>query len=69
MIAYLHGLGLRSDVAYGAAGASILLSIVAFNRAKKKANRAEGERWGIFVGLWAPTFMEIGNALKIEEDT
>ncbi len=22
---------------------------------------------GIFVGLWAPTFMELGNALRIDE--
>src|SRR5579859_5485343 len=27
------------------------------------------ERLGIFIGLWAPTFMLIGNALKSEEMT
>jgi hypothetical protein len=28
---------------------------------------ARADRWGIFVGLWAPTFFGLGNALKLEE--
>jgi hypothetical protein len=24
-------------------------------------------RWGIYVGLWAPTFMALGNAIKADE--
>ncbi|MEJ7715601.1 MAG: hypothetical protein WKF40_07820 [Thermoleophilaceae bacterium] len=39
----------------------------ATSRTKEEAPAARAERWGIFVGLWAPTFMEIGNALKAEE--
>ena len=27
------------------------------------AQRALGERFGIFIGLWAPTFMSIGNGI------
>lgn len=29
---------------------------------------AAGERFGIFVGLWAPTFMAIGNGLDNLKD-
>jgi hypothetical protein len=25
------------------------------------------DRWGIYVGLWAPTFMALGNAIKADE--
>ena len=30
---------------------------------------AAGERFGIFVGLWAPTFMAIGNGIDNLPDT
>jgi hypothetical protein len=30
-------------------------------------NPANAERLGIFIGLWAPTFMIIGNGLHVEE--
>jgi hypothetical protein len=30
---------------------------------------AAGERFGIFVGLWAPTFMAIGNGIDNLRDT
>ena len=62
----LHRLHVPSDVAYGMALASILGSIAIWAQRNEK-NPANAERLGIFIGLWAPTFMIIGNALQIEE--
>ena len=69
MVNILRGIGIKSDVAYGAALVSIAASVGAWatSRSKEEAPAAKAERWGIFVGLWAPTFMGIGNALKAEE--
>ncbi len=69
MIKILKSVGIRSDFLYGAALASIVASIGAWgtSRSKEDASAAKAERWGIFVGLWAPTFMGIGNALKVDE--
>jgi hypothetical protein len=53
-------------VAYGMAVASILGSIAIWARRNEK-NPANAERLGIFIGLWAPTFMIIGNGLHQEE--
>jgi hypothetical protein len=62
----LHRLHVPSDVAYGMALASILGSIAVWARRNEK-DPANAERLGIFIGLWAPTFMIIGNGLKVEE--
>ena len=62
----LHRLHVPSDVAYGMALASILGSIAVWARPNEK-NPANAERLGIFIGLWAPTFMIIGNGLHVEE--
>ena len=69
MVKTLHRLGVSSEIAYGAALLSIVASVGAWatSRNKEDAPAAKAERWGIFVGLWAPTFMEIGNALKADE--
>lgn len=69
MIQLLRGIGITSELAYAAGLVSIGLSIAAWatSRAKEDAPAAKAERWGIFVGLWAPTFMALGNALKVDE--
>jgi hypothetical protein len=70
MIKFLRSLGVTSDVAYIAAVLSIGASIAAWT-ASSKMEDAPGEkadRWGIYVGLWAPTFMGLGNAIKIDEE-
>jgi hypothetical protein len=70
MIKLLRNLGITSDVAYLAAIASIGASVAAWG-ASRRMEDAPGEkadRWGIYVGLWAPTFMAIGNAIKIDEN-
>jgi hypothetical protein len=69
MIKFLRGLGITSDVAYLAGMASIGASIAAWTLSSRMEN-APGEkadRWGIYVGLWAPTFMAVGNAIQTAE--
>jgi hypothetical protein len=52
-----------SDSLYVAGFVSIAASIITWARAKSTGNEAHAERFGILVGLWAPTFMALGNAL------
>jgi hypothetical protein len=69
MIPMLQKFGVTSGVAYLAGVASIGASIAAWTLSRNHEN-APGEkadRWGIYVGLWAPTFMALGNAIKLEE--
>jgi hypothetical protein len=69
MIGLIRRLGITSDLAHAAAIASIGASIAAWatSRSKEDAPAAKAERWGIFVGLWAPTFFQLGTALKLED--
>lgn len=68
-IANAHEMGFRSEYAYALGFASIGLSIAAWLLSRlKKDERAQSDRWGIFIGHWAPTFFAIGLALKQEED-
>ena len=67
MISSLRSLGMTSDLAYGLGFASIIGSIATWATARSSDDRAHAERFGIFVGLWPPTFMLIANALKQEE--
>ena len=70
MIKKLHKAGARSEWAYVAGFASIGLSYLSYfaSRAKKGDDKAQADRWGIFVGHWAPTFLALGVALRMEED-
>ena len=72
MIKTLSGMGVRSEHAYIGGFASIGLSIMSYFVARKTAkkdpnNKAQSDRWGLFVGQWAPTFFALGVALKLEE--
>lgn len=63
-----HQLGLRSSHAYVAGFASIGLSLGAWLLSRgRKDDKAQSDRWGIFVGHWAPTFFAIGLALRSKE--
>ena len=66
MVKWLSSYGISSDIAYGSAVTSVLLSILvwAFYRGD---DRAGAERFGIFVGLWAPTLAILGRALDEHE--
>lgn len=68
-IAFVHGLGIQSKHAYLGGFVSIGLSLIAWlvSRSKADHDKAQSDRWGIFVGHWAPTFFALGIALKQEE--
>jgi hypothetical protein len=66
MIKRIGNLGLTSDMAYIAAISSVLLSIVMWI-GKRGNDPAHAERFGIFVGLWAPTLAILGRALEENE--
>jgi hypothetical protein len=69
MIKLLRGLGVTSDVAYLAGMLSIGASIAAWTLSSRMedAPGEKADRWGIYVGLWAPTFMALGNAIQTAE--
>jgi hypothetical protein len=71
MIKFLRGLGITSDVAYLAGLLSIGASMAAWTASSRMENAPgdKADRWGIYVGLWAPTFMALGNAIKADEIT
>ncbi len=62
--------GIRSEWAYLGGFASIALSFVSWglSQANRKTDRSQSDRWGIFIGHWAPTFFALGLALKHEEN-
>ncbi|GAA1149653.1 hypothetical protein [Nesterenkonia lutea] len=65
MLTTLHNLGLRSEHAYNAALVSVGLSVVSWSvsRFGNDDSKPQADRWGIFVGHWAPTFFGLGLAL------
>lgn len=69
MLEKLHNVGIKSEHAYLGGFASIALTFVSWliSRGKPSDDRAQSDRWGIFVGHWAPTFFAIGIALRLEE--
>ncbi len=72
MIKQLSDLGIKSEYAYIGGFASIGLSVLSYFTSRKTAkkdpnNKAQSDRWGLFVGQWAPTFFALGVALKLEE--
>lgn len=71
MLSKLADAGVTSDMMFIAGFASIGASFVSW-LASAKAEDADvdrADRWGIFVGEWAPTFFALGIALRLEEDS
>lgn len=66
MIKKLHDSGVRSEHAYTAALCSIAASFASWALSVKReaAGMDRADRWGIFVGQWAPTFFGVGVALS-----
>ncbi|AQS65966.1 hypothetical protein [Streptomyces pactum] len=67
IIKKMHDMGVKSEHAYMAAFASIGLTVVAWAtslNAEPGTSVARADRWGIFVGEWAPTFFGLGLALS-----
>ena len=71
VVAALSNAGFTSEYAYACGFASIGASWIAHyaSRGKKGDSKAQADRWGIFVGHWAPTFFALGVALKLEENS
>ncbi|WP_069751631.1 hypothetical protein [Streptomyces sp. EN16] len=74
IVKMLHDKGLKAEHAYTAGFVSIGLSIASWCGSMKlePAGTARADRWGIFVGEWAPTFFGLGLALahyEHDEDT
>ncbi|PRW62875.1 hypothetical protein [Actinopolyspora mortivallis] len=69
MLSLLRKYGMDSDKMFGAGMASILFSVVSWaaSRGLQGESLARADRWGIFVGEWAPTFFVLGVALRLEE--
>ncbi len=69
MIKQLSELGVKSDYAYIGGFGSILLSLLTWfvSQKNKGSDKSQSDRWGIFIGHWAPTFFALGVALKLEE--
>ncbi|WP_285731343.1 hypothetical protein [Nocardiopsis sp. ATB16-24] len=70
MIAKLSEMGVTSEMAYGAGFVSIGLAFASWFASKKaeEAGLDRADRWGIFIGEWAPTFFALGVALRLEEN-
>ncbi|PVZ94898.1 hypothetical protein DDQ50_11375 [Amnibacterium flavum] len=64
----LSDIGFTSNVAFVGGFVSIIASLVTWLASRgKKDDKAQSDRWGIFIGHWAPTFFALGIALKLEE--
>ncbi|GAA4836226.1 hypothetical protein [Kitasatospora terrestris] len=66
IIKKLHDAGVTSEHAYMAGLASIGLSFASWMVSVKAeaAGLDRADRWGIFIGEWAPTFFCVGLALS-----
>lgn len=67
IIKALKTIGINSDLMYSLGFASVATSIAVWSGAKKSGDSAHAERWGMFIGLWAPTFMALGNGMDESE--
>jgi hypothetical protein len=62
-----ENLRLLSDICLYLGFLSIVASIVTWFTASRE-NRAYGERFGIFIGLWVPSFFILSNRLSRKAD-
>lgn len=69
MLSFLRSKGVKPEHAYLAGFASIGGSLASWllSRIIPSDSKSQSDRWGIFIGEWAPTFFAIGVALKLEE--
>ena len=67
LVTALRKTGISSDVLHLAALASIAGSIATWRAAKTSGDVPHAERFGIFIGLWAPTFFALADAVQQAE--
>lgn len=68
IVQQLRKFGLNPDVLQVLGLASIGGSILTWRRAKASDDVAHGERLGIFLGLWAPTFFILASQIDEGKD-
>lgn len=68
LVQRMKDIGITSDVLQILGFASIFGSIATWRTAAGSGDSAHAERFGIFVGLWAPTFFALAGQLAIAED-
>lgn len=66
----LHEMGVRSDHLYLAGLASVGIAFASWLVSKRceGAGIDRADRWGIFIGEWAPTLIALGNGLRSYEE-
>ncbi len=71
MLQLLSNAGIRSEHMYAAGMGSVALSFMTWvtSRFGEDAGVDRADRWGIFIGEWAPTFFALGVALRLEESS
>ena len=70
MLKYMRRSGVTSDMLYTAGIASVGISLMSWllSMRYEEGTRARADRWGIFVGEWAPTFFAMGAAMRMQEE-
>jgi hypothetical protein len=70
MLRYMRRAGITSHMLYTAGMGSIAISMAAWLMSMRfeSAGADRADRWGIFVGEWAPTFFAMGIAMRLEEE-
>lgn len=69
MLSKLKSLGYSANLSYALGFLSVIASIVIWVTQGGDGDAgANGERLGIFIGLWAPTFMSLGNGIDNLKD-
>ncbi|MEE4546425.1 hypothetical protein V2S66_31235 [Streptomyces sp. V4-01] len=70
IVKWLHDKGLTSEHCYAAGFASIGLALVSWTTSLQAENAgvSRADRWGIFIGEWAPTFFALGLAVRTYEE-
>ena len=70
MLKYMRRAGITSDMLYTAGIASVGMSMASWmlSLAFEEAGTSRADHWGLFVGEWAPTFMAMGIAMRLEEE-
>jgi hypothetical protein len=69
MLRTMRKLGVSSSMLFAAGFGSIAASMASWfmSRQLEDAGVDRADRWGIFIGEWAPTFFALGTAMRLEE--